>query len=267
MGNDEAGAAGRAARGGTETITRPDRAPRPRRERQAPPRQRPPADRRGPESPETTAPDRTAPERARPGRPPAAQEQRRRVPPQGFARPRGPAPDSGARTATPTAPVPATPRVPRAPRVPSAPRPSLAGQAPSAAKAPKAPKVLKAPQALKTPRASPARAAGRMPFLLLVCGLLSGALVSALVISTTLAEGSFQISQLQQQDSVLARQRQALEAQVAQAHSPTVIQQRAYQLGMRPVDVVRFLDLRDGKVKTDARGKAASAAKVPGPTR
>jgi Na+-transporting NADH:ubiquinone oxidoreductase subunit NqrC len=106
-----------------------------------------------------------------------------------------------------------------------------------------------------------------MPFLLLVCGLLSGALVSALVISTTLAQGSFQISQLQQQDSVLARQRQALEAQVAQARSATVIEQRAYQLGMRPVDVVRFLDLRDGKVKTATGGASANGTKVRGSNR
>jgi Na+-transporting NADH:ubiquinone oxidoreductase subunit NqrC len=106
-----------------------------------------------------------------------------------------------------------------------------------------------------------------MPFLLLVCGLLGGALVSALVISTTLAQGSFQISQLQQQNSALARQRQALQVQVAQASSATVIEQLAYQLGMRPVPMVRFLDLRDGKVKTDARSAAASGSGVPGPTR
>lgn len=104
-----------------------------------------------------------------------------------------------------------------------------------------------------------------MPFLLLVCGLLGGALVCALVISTTLAQGSFQISQLQQQNSVLARQRQALQAQVAQARSATVIEQRAYQLGMRPVSVVRFIDLRDGTVKTDARDAARSATQVPRP--
>jgi hypothetical protein len=106
-----------------------------------------------------------------------------------------------------------------------------------------------------------------MPFLLLVCGLLSGALVSALVISTTLAQGSFRISQLQQQDNALARQRQALMAQVARARSATVIEQRAYQLGMRPAGGVRFIDLRDGKVKTDAHRAAVSAAKVPGPAR
>jgi hypothetical protein len=104
-----------------------------------------------------------------------------------------------------------------------------------------------------------------MPFLLLVCGLLGGALVSALVISTTLAQGSFQISQLQQRDNALARQRQQLQAQVAQARSAQVIEQRAYQLGMRPAGVVRFLDLRDGRVKTDASGAspASGAASTP----
>ena len=256
MGNDETRAAGRAARGGTETITRPDRMPRPRRERPAPPRPRPPADRADAQG----AADGTAPVRTRPERP-AGQESRRRVPPQGFARPRGPVPDGGTertRTAAPAAP--AAPRVPRArtpapARVPAAARPAPASPAPTASKAQQA------------QRSSPARTTSRMPFLLLVCGLLSGALVSALVISTTLAQGSFRISQLQQQDSVLARQRQALEAQVAQARSATVIQQRAYQLGMRPVGVVRFLDLRDGKVKTDARGGAANGTKVRGSNR
>jgi len=95
-----------------------------------------------------------------------------------------------------------------------------------------------------------------MPFLLLVCGLLGGALLCALVISTTLAEGSFQITQLQQQDSNLAKEQQSLEAQVATARSPQVIEQEAYQLGMRTPGTLRFLDLRDGKVKTDAgRGR------------
>src|ERR1700722_5676668 len=51
------------------------------------------------------------------------------------------------------------------------------------------------------PRGGPAAVASpgthRLPFVLLLCGLLGGALVSALVISTTLAQGSFEISKLQ----------------------------------------------------------------------
>ena len=101
-----------------------------------------------------------------------------------------------------------------------------------------------------------------MPFLLLVCGLLGGALVSALVISTTLDAGSFQISELQQQDNQLAQLRQQLAVQVASDSSEPVICQRAYALGMRSQDVIRFLDLRDGRIETDAGGAAADSGTV-----
>jgi hypothetical protein len=103
-----------------------------------------------------------------------------------------------------------------------------------------------------------------MPFLLLVCGLLGGALVSTLVINTTLAQGSFRISQLQQQETQLARQRQQLEEQVASARSTQVIEQRAYQLGMRRVGQIRFLDLKDGQIETDAGSGAVNSIHVPG---
>jgi len=103
-----------------------------------------------------------------------------------------------------------------------------------------------------------------MPFLLLVCGLLGGALVSALVISTTLDAGSFQISVLQQQDSQLAQLRQQLAVQVASDSSEPVICQRAYALGMRSQSVIRFLDLKDGKIETDAGGAASGAEPVNG---
>lgn len=171
------------------------------------------------------------------------------VPPQGFARPQQ-------RAASRTA---------RGLRVPAAPRPRVAPD--SARRVREQPAV--APDTVTTvttaatepapARASAgvaSRAAHRMPFLLLVCGLLGGALVCALVISTTLAQGSFQITQLQQQDSNLAKQQQLLEAQVAKARSGPAIEQQAYQLGMRTPGTLRFLDLRDGKVKTDAgRGR------------
>jgi hypothetical protein len=108
-----------------------------------------------------------------------------------------------------------------------------------------------------------------MPFLLLVCGLLGGALVSALVISTTLAQGSFEITQLQQENSQLARQQQQLRDQVATEGSDQVIQRSAYKLGMRTQGMIRFLDLKDGTIKTDAGNAslgygAVNAIKVPG---
>ena len=91
----------------------------------------------------------------------------------------------------------------------------------------------------------------RMPFVLLLCGLLGGALVSALVISTTLAEGSFQITKLQNSTSTLAKQRQALEEDVAQAQSAQTINQRASELGMRLPGELWFVNLKTGKTTND----------------
>jgi hypothetical protein len=91
----------------------------------------------------------------------------------------------------------------------------------------------------------------RMPFVLLLCGLLGGALISALVISTTLAEGSFQINKLQDSTSSLARQRQTLEEQVAQAQSAQVIEERASELGMRRPGELRYVNLKTGKTTND----------------
>jgi cell division protein FtsB len=106
----------------------------------------------------------------------------------------------------------------------------------------------------------------QLPFFLLLCALLGGALVCALVISTTLAEGSFQITKLQQSNDALARQRQMLQEQVAAAQSAQVIESRARELGMRPVGELRFLNLRTGKVQTDAGSGAVAAISVPGYT-
>ena len=91
----------------------------------------------------------------------------------------------------------------------------------------------------------------RLPFVLLLCGLLGGALVCALVISTTLAAGSFEIGKLQDSTIIQARQLQSLQEEVAQAQSAQQIETRAAQLGMRPVGELRFIDLKTGKVTTD----------------
>ncbi len=100
-------------------------------------------------------------------------------------------------------------------------------------------------------RAAQLAATRRMPFVLLLCGLLGGALVCALVISTTLAAGSFQITKLQNATTDLTRQRQVLEAAVAQAESAQVIAQRAAKLGMRRPQELLFLDLKAGRTVSD----------------
>ena len=106
----------------------------------------------------------------------------------------------------------------------------------------------------------------RAPFILLLVGLLGGALVCLLVISTTLAEGSYRITNLQQQNANLAKQEQLLTQQVAQASSPTQIAQEAEQLGMRPNPQLQFINLRTGKVVKGQVSKADAEINVPGYT-
>jgi Na+-transporting NADH:ubiquinone oxidoreductase subunit NqrC len=106
----------------------------------------------------------------------------------------------------------------------------------------------------------------RAPFILLLVGLLGGALVSLLVISTTLAQGSYRITSLQQQNANLAKQEQLLMQQIAQASSPAQIAQEAEQLGMRPNPQLQFINLETGKVVSGHPSRADSEINVPGYT-
>ena len=90
--------------------------------------------------------------------------------------------------------------------------------------------------------------------------------MTLLVISTTLAEGSFQISNLQQQNTNLARQEQVLTEAVAQAQSPQQIAQEAEHLGMRQDPVLKFIDLKTGKFVTGKVPKSDADINVPGYT-
>lgn len=105
-----------------------------------------------------------------------------------------------------------------------------------------------------------------MPFLLLVVGMLAGALVCLLVISTTLAAGSFQISSLQKQNQVLAKQQQQLQQQVSQDQAPSVIAQRAEQLGMKPVQQLEYLNVKTGHISSNAATGPTAKIQVPGYT-
>jgi hypothetical protein len=165
-----------------------------------------------------------------------------RVPPQTAGTRRRGAPEAVAAPARPGA----RPRTGAPWRVPPAARAAGPEQVRTTGPQP----ALSPAQQAQTAGAAPA-GSHRMPFVLLLCGLLGGALISALVISTTLAEGSFQINKLQDSTSALARQRQTLQEQVAQAQSAPVIEQRASQLGMRRPGELLFVDLKTGKTTND----------------
>jgi hypothetical protein len=101
-------------------------------------------------------------------------------------------------------------------------------------------------------RAAAARRLGgsRTPFVLLVLGLLGGGLVCLLVINTTLSAASYQINTLQQGNAQLSQQEQTLQQQIAKEQAPATIEQRAYQLGMRPEQRLNFVNARTGQIST-----------------
>jgi hypothetical protein len=119
---------------------------------------------------------------------------------------------------------------------------------------------------VKGTAARPRARSPRMPFILLLVGLLGGALVCLLVISTTLAQGAFRITTLQAQNANLARQQQTLTNEVAQAGNPAVVAAEARQLGMQPNPHLGFIDLKTGKIVTGKPSSAEAAINVPGYT-
>jgi cell division protein FtsB len=88
----------------------------------------------------------------------------------------------------------------------------------------------------------------RMPFILLLVGLLGGALISLLVISTTLDEGSYDINNLTAQNNQLYKDEEALNEQVASLQNPAVIATEAAHLGLRRQPDERFINPSTGAI-------------------
>ena len=106
----------------------------------------------------------------------------------------------------------------------------------------------------------------RTPFVFLVVGLLGGGLLCLLLINTILDTGSYQITQLQQENVTLAQQTQELQARVAQEESPTVLAGKASQLGMQEPGLLHFLDLRKGKIEREPTHAPGVSVYPPGYT-
>ncbi|GAA1784257.1 hypothetical protein [Streptomonospora arabica] len=128
-------------------------------------------------------------------------------------------------------------------------------------------KAAEAPPARRTvPRTAPARRrsapavarpaprAPRMPFVLLVIGLLSGALISLLALRTVLVADAFTISELQTSNERLAHREEALREEVVRLESSERIAEEAEEMGMRPGEAPLFLDLDERRVTGDDGG-------------
>ena len=105
----------------------------------------------------------------------------------------------------------------------------------------------------------------RTPFVLLVLGLLGSGLICLLVINTTLATGSFQITHLQQGNVTLSQRVQGLQQQVATEESPANIEKQALQLGMRQQQRLNFINVHTGRVYRQPATEAGVTV-VPGYT-
>lgn len=91
--------------------------------------------------------------------------------------------------------------------------------------------------------------------MVLVLGLLAGGLICLLVVNTTLAANSIQITRLQQANAARTERIQQLQQLVTADQSPDVIARKARELGMLPLSQLTFLDTRTHSIKV---GKGAS---------
>ncbi|MGH3461200.1 MAG: hypothetical protein ACRDP9_06945 [Kribbellaceae bacterium] len=106
----------------------------------------------------------------------------------------------------------------------------------------------------------------RMPFVLFVVALLGAGLVGLLLLNTSLQQGTFRVTELNQQAKDLRDQQEELERQVQVLEAPQNLADRALRLGMVPNPNPVFLRLSDGKVLgVPAQGQAGSGATVFGP--
>ncbi len=86
--------------------------------------------------------------------------------------------------------------------------------------------------------------------MLLLLGLLGGGLVCLLVVNTTLAANSIEITRLEQHNAASTQHVQQLEQVVAQESSAGQIAKEAKRLGMRPDTQLTFIDLRTKSLVT-----------------
>jgi hypothetical protein len=179
----------------------------------------------------TTPPQETRTRRPRPAGDDAAPARpaRRRTPP-------GERDDTGGSGAVRTRP--SRPAKPAARTTPKAPPKTTERRRPAAPRKP-------------PPKAAPARRSAtppRAPFVLLVCGLLGGALVSLLLLNTVLAQDAFTLSELQRGNQQLNERKQALQEDISREGSPAVLHAKARGLGMVDGRSPAFIDPRTGQI-------------------
>ena len=114
-----------------------------------------------------------------------------------------------------------------------------------AAPAPRPPREHRPPLRLVTPAA---HRPARMPFVLLVVGMLTAGLLSLLMLNTLAAQDAFRLHDLQRTSATLGDTEQQLRTSLEEQSSPASLAARARALGMVPSGTPAFLRLRDGRI-------------------
>ena len=115
----------------------------------------------------------------------------------------------------------------------------------TALRAPRRPAPAR-PELRVVPTTSPTKAPPRpLPFALFCSALLAAGLLALLFINMSLAQGAYQLHDLQSRAVVLEQDEQELREQLATLESPSHLAAEAKKIGMVPGTVPVFLDVSD----------------------
>lgn len=90
--------------------------------------------------------------------------------------------------------------------------------------------------------------APRVPFVLLVLGLLGAAMLAGLVLHTALAHDAHVLAELREDNRALSQQEEQLREDVLHGQSPEALAEEAEELGMEPGSGPQFLDSDSGEI-------------------
>lgn len=121
--------------------------------------------------------------------------------------------------------------------------PAASYGAPASDSPPHRPQLRAVPRAVARPP--------RMPFVLLVVGILATGLIGLLLLNTALAQGSFRMHDLQHRAALGADEEQQLQIEVDNFGTPRHLAHAARKLGLVPALEPGFLQLNDGHVLGD----------------
>ncbi len=105
--------------------------------------------------------------------------------------------------------------------------------------------------------------ATRGVFVIVLASILGVGLLAMLLINTTLAQGAFTLSDLRSTQAGLSRTEATLTESVAALSAPTLLEEKARNLGMVPSSTPAFIQIPSGKVL--GKAKPAPGARIATP--